>query len=343
MRVAGCSDPRFAEIAGFFRHGREIGVEMPPAAVSGVLNSGIGMSSRRLSDEGTSAAEKEGARTVGRVLRLFELLATENSALRLTDIARELKVPLSSAHALLHQLLKFNYVGVVEDRRYAKGMALMRLGSRILGGIDLVQIGYPVLQRLSEITGESVYLGMRHANGIAYIRSVEAMSGIVLRAPLGVPRPLHASSVGRVFLAYGITPGQLDAMLGSGPLRAFTSKTVTDRAALKRVLDETRQLGYSISSQQMQERATSISAPIFGMNDSLVGTISLGADIGRFKKSKDLIVSSVVSAAAEVSRNMGVENWSAAVEFYRSQPAFGENESRASRKSKRTRAIDGEQ
>ncbi len=311
---------------------------MPSVGISEVLNSKRSLRGSALPrvEDGSSAVEKDGARTVGRVLRLFELLASENSALRLTDISRELKVPLSSAHALIRQLVKFDYVGVVDDRRYAKGVALMRLGSRILGGIDLVQIGYPVLQRLSSTSGESAYLGMRHSNGIVYIRSVEAMSGIILRQALGVPRPLHASSVGRIFLAYGIAPGQLDAMLGPNPLRANTSKTITDRAVLRRLLDETREAGYSVSNQEIHERAIGISVPIFGMNDALIGAISLGADIGRFKRSKDLIIASAISAAAEVSRNMGVENWSDVIASYRTLPSFS-NESRLLRKSRRSR------
>ena len=51
--------------------------------------------------------EREGARTVGRVLAALELLAGERTPLRLTDIARALKLPPSSAHALLQQLVKF--------------------------------------------------------------------------------------------------------------------------------------------------------------------------------------------------------------------------------------------
>jgi DNA-binding IclR family transcriptional regulator len=265
---------------------------------------------------------QEGTRTVGRLLRLFELLASESAPLRLTDIARELDVPSSSAHVLIHQLAKAGYVAIVDERRYAKGEALMRLGSKILGGIDLVQIGYPALQRLSSTTGESVYLGVRHANGIAYIRSVEATSGIVLRAPLGVPRPLHASSVGRVYLAYGVTPTQLDPALGEGKLKAYTQRTVIDRGQLRKMLDETRALGYSISNQEIHERAIGISVPIFGMNDALVGAISLGADITRFNRNRDLIVSSALLAAADISRNMGADDWRSVIDAYRRQPKF---------------------
>jgi len=312
---------------------------MPAAAVSVVVN-GDGPPRKAKPRE----AEKDGARTVGRVLRLFELLASGDEALRLTDISRELKVPLSSAHALIHQLIKLNYVGVVEDRRYAKGPGLMRLGSRILSGIDLIKVGYPVLQRLSITTGESVYLGMRHANGIAYVRSVEATSGIVLRAPLGVPRPLHASSVGKIFLAYGVLPSQLDAMLGPEPLHAYTSKTVTDRAVLRRVLDEIRNAGFSLSEQEIFDRAIGLSVPVFAADSTLAGAITLGADIGRFRKSRDVILGGVIAAAAEISRYMGVENWSQVVEAFRGQPAFSiELPERTKSRAKTRRAKEGSQ
>ena len=303
---------------------------MPITAVSEVFGS-MGAAKTELPRH----AEKDGARTVGRVLRLFELLASENAALRLTDISRSLNVPLSSAHALIHQLIKLNYVVVNDDRRYAKGAGLTRLSSRILAGIDLVKVGYPVIERLSATTGESVYLGMRHANGIAYVRSVEATSGIVLRTPLGVPRPLHASSVGKIFLAYGVDPGRLDAVLGPDALHAYTSKTVTDRDVLRHVLDEIRSSGYSISDQEIFDRAIGVSVPVFAADDSLAGAITLGADIGRFKKSKDLILASVIAAAAEISRFMGVESWSQLIESYRHQPSFSIESGPAKRRKTR--------
>jgi DNA-binding IclR family transcriptional regulator len=259
----------------------------------------------------------EGARTVGRVLRALELLASQPEPLRLMEIARALEVPTSSAHALLQQLIKYDYVKPVgNERRYVQGPGLVLLGSRVRASLHIIKVARPILEQIAASTGENVYLGIRQPRGIAYADSVEAESGIMARFPLGSIRPVHATSPGKVFLAFHVPRGQLNHFLGPEPLPAYTRHTTTDRVKLQQQLDQVRARGYSINEQEAVEDGFGISAPIFGADGSLAGCITIGMPGVRFKSRKHIAIEKATGAAATISRSLGVADWSGIVKTF---------------------------
>lgn len=260
---------------------------------------------------------REGARTVGRVLRALELLASQAEPLRLMDIARALEVPTSSAHALLQELVRFDYAKPVgQERRYAQGPGLALLGSRVRTSLQIVRAARPHLEDIAATTGESVYLGMRQARGIVYADSVEAETGLMARFPLGSLRPLHATSPGKVFFAFHVPPAQIDAFLGPGALPALTRYTTTDRTKLRQQIDQVRQRGYSVNKQEAVEGAFGVSAPIFGADGTLAGCITIGMPGVRFRSRRDTAIRKAIAAATAISRSLGVEDWTAVVKSY---------------------------
>lgn len=251
------------------------------------------------------AKEGEGARTVGRVLKFLELVAERQKPIRLVDIASVLDMPASSAHVLAKQLVKYNYIQTDEDRRYAPSTGLVVLASKVMGGTALVVIARAFIEQLSEQTGESVYLGMKTDQGIVYVDAIEGTSGLVSRAPLGSLRSAHASSAGRVCLAYTLTPDELTQYLDTATLHAFTPKTPVDRVKLKQMIEGILRDGYSVNDQALTDKVCGVSSPIFDATAKLAGTITLSAPEARFEAKKDLFISSVVACAASISRACG--------------------------------------
>jgi len=272
----------------------------------------------KIAEPKESAAASEGARTVGRVLRVLELIAVQSEPMRGIDIARQLDVPTSSAHALLQQLVNFNYVNAVgPERRYVQGPGLALLAGRIRSGLQFFRVARPVLEQVAAEIGENVYLGVRQAKGIAYADAVEAGYGVMTRFPLGVLRPLHCTSPGRIFLAFHVPPAQLDSVLGPDPLQAFTSHTVTDRAVLRRILEEMRSNGYGVNEEEILDDAFGVSAPIFGADRVLLGCITIGMPGVRYRSRKKSAITQATRAAEEISKGMGLASWRDVIKAYR--------------------------
>ena len=265
-----------------------------------------------------AAAASEGARTVGRVLRVLELIAVQSEPMRGIEIARQLGVPTSSAHALLQQLVSYDYVNAVgPERRYIQGPGLALLAGRVRAGLQLTRVARPVLEELAAQTGENVYLGVCQAKGIAYADTVEAGFGVMTRFPLGTLRPLHCTSPGRIFLAFKVPSAQLDNVLGPDPLQAFTAHTVTDRARLRSILEDVRRDGYAVNEEEIIEDAFGVATPVFGVDRSLLGCVTVGMPGVRYRTRKKAAIEHALAAAIKISQGMGQADWRAVIRSYR--------------------------
>src|SRR3954452_23437305 len=78
-----------------------------------------------------------------------------------------------------------------------------------------------------------------------FAASVGAPQPIRQVRPINEWRPVHGGASGRALLAF-LPDAEREAVL-AGPLEPVTEHTVTDPEALRRVLDEVRKRGYSVS------------------------------------------------------------------------------------------------
>jgi DNA-binding IclR family transcriptional regulator len=117
----------------------------------------------------------------------------------------------------------------------------------------------PILQRVAEQTGESVTIAAAQRFTLAYIDQVD---------PIGVPSPdwrgrglpLHATSSGKVFLAW-LPEDERDAVLPPH-LEAYTPQTITDRERLDQALAEIRRIGYGTCVGELEEYQNGASAAV---------------------------------------------------------------------------------
>src|SRR5690606_26599160 len=127
-------------------------------------------------------------------------------------------------------------------------------------GIDAVDIMRPVLAEMRDEIGETVGV-FRESQGYRVCVALAETRQIVRRAMrVGQVMPLHAGSAGRVLLAY--TPGLMAEALERG-LEPLTSDTITDPDELVRVVRETVDQGYAMSTGERQSGSSGLSAPIF--------------------------------------------------------------------------------
>lgn len=107
---------------------------------------------------------------VERVARILAVLARHGSdGCRLVDIAGETGIARPSAHRLLHELIAIGYVHQVENRRYSLGSALFSLGLSAPRPVRSIQSIRQAAQDLSNLCGDTVYVSIRHFDGVHYL------------------------------------------------------------------------------------------------------------------------------------------------------------------------------
>jgi DNA-binding IclR family transcriptional regulator len=97
--------------------------------------------------------------------------------------------------------------------------------------------------------------------------------GIKLFSEIGKTFPLHCTGLGKALLAFS-SDGTVYKFLET-PLEAITEKSITNPELFKRELTLIRDQGYAVDAEEITRGIMCVAAPIFGLNDKMVGAISL--------------------------------------------------------------------
>jgi IclR family transcriptional regulator, acetate operon repressor len=217
--------------------------------------------------------QRSGAQSVERALGLLHCFETERGELRLSDLAKRCGLSVSTAHRLARTLCA---AGLLMQNptteRYGLGPALVVLGRRAEEDLGYDR-ALPALQVLSEVTGESVNLGIRAGADVLVVLDVVSSSPLRFEQPVGTRVPVHTSAMGKCLLAFSSDPeGEVDAL---PDLPRFTDRTITDRPRLLAVLEEVGQQGWAVNDGERVEGVRTVAVPVLRTDGTAAGAIAV--------------------------------------------------------------------
>jgi DNA-binding IclR family transcriptional regulator len=235
--------------------------------------------------------------------RAFAVLsALADGPIGVTEVAERVDLPKSTAARMLASLTR---EGVVEQvpggTRYRLGGRIASLAAGVLQAPSLVAIARPILVELASATGEAAGLSVPDGASAHYIDQVETSHQVQIRDWTGSRLPMHAVSSGQVFLAH-MSSVALERHLEM-PRVAFTSRTITDSAALRERLRTVQLDGYAWAREEFSEGLNSVAAPVAGANGEIVAAVHVHGPTYRFPAAgtEDRVADLVVRAAATLS------------------------------------------
>jgi DNA-binding IclR family transcriptional regulator len=241
--------------------------------------------------------------SVDRAISVLELLAQGEAGI--TEIAGELGVHKSTVSRLVSVLEARGLVEQLGERgKYAIGFGVVRLAGAATGRMDLTKLGQPVCQTLADEFGETVNIAV-HDAGIA-INITQARGSAAVSAVnwIGQRTPLHATSSGKVLLAYL----DLDERkrLASLPLDSYTENTVVDAEKLLAELDVVAAQGFAACFEELELGLHAVAVPVRGHRGEVVAAMSASGPSYRLSRERvEQIVPVMSSAAADLSAQLG--------------------------------------
>ncbi|MEX0428624.1 IclR family transcriptional regulator [Nocardioides sp. DS6] len=221
----------------------------------------------------------------------------------LSDIARATGLPLSTAHRIVTDLLRW---GALEETSagYQVGIRLWETATRAPRGPALREAALTAMEDLYEATHQNVQLAVRDGLEVVYVERFAGRGAVRVLTTVGGRFALHATGVGLVLLAHAPTEVQEQVLRGS--LRAWTPYTVTDPRKLRASLAEVRRTGVAVADRQVTSTpaAVSIACPIHDADGSVVAALSLVLPAEGPTKPTALIPA-VRAASRSVSQNLG--------------------------------------
>jgi DNA-binding IclR family transcriptional regulator len=244
--------------------------------------------------------------SIERSSAVLRLLAAGPDRLRVKEIADALGLPKSTAHSILRTL---EHVGFAEqDPRtacYRLGRGLLDLGS---GGLDVNELRSRALDwadALAARSVESVRIGVLADGAARVIHHVFRPDDTPQSMDIGLVIPAHATSLGKVLLAYDALAADAAAKAG---LDAYTRRTVTTARELGRALGEIRAQGWGCAVEEWEMGRAGIAAPMRTFGGLVVGAIGIYGPVERLcdtrLRPRPALVEQVCATARSVSRDL---------------------------------------
>ncbi|WP_414943935.1 IclR family transcriptional regulator [Amycolatopsis sp. cmx-11-32] len=242
--------------------------------------------------------------SVDRAISVLELLA-RNGETGITEIAGELGVHKSTASRLLSVLENRGLVEQLGERgKYAIGFGVVRLAGAATGRMDLAKLGRRTCQGLAETLGETVNIAIADDGVAINISQARGSAAISTQNWTGQRTPLHATSSGKVLLAY---LGDVERKrLLRRKLERFTPRTTVDPDELTAELERVTEDGYAACFEELELGMHAVAVPVLGPGGDVVAAMSASGPSYRLSKQRvRQIVRLLTEASADLSAQLG--------------------------------------
>lgn len=247
---------------------------------------------------------------VSRCLALLELLAGENEAVEVTELAQRLELPASAVHRLITTLV--NHGWVTQDavrQKYSLSLRMSTLAFRNLEACYISDIVQSVLDKLAQKTHEYCRIAILNNQELVWAARAQGATTGLRYDPddMGQEIVLHATAHGKAWLASLPEEEALRIVYsrGFGDESKLGPNAVRTIDELRVTLDETRQRGFATSINEAEDGTVAIAITFRNGPDShapIAGTISVAGLLAKIKEDRwPEILTALKGAAEELS------------------------------------------
>ncbi|HXW75549.1 MAG TPA: IclR family transcriptional regulator C-terminal domain-containing protein [Steroidobacteraceae bacterium] len=205
------------------------------------------------------------------VIRAFD---SEHVAMTLSEVAARAGLSRAVARRLLMTL---EYLGYVrrQVRLFSLAPRILELGFSYLSSLNVAMLAQPVMEEVAHAIDESCSLAVLDAYDIVYVQRVPVHKVMTITLGIGARLPAFCTSMGRMLLA-GLEPEALDRWLRGLKTQAWTRLTLTDKTALRAVIERARAHGYAYVEQELQEGLCSLAVAVRDGRGQTIAALNAG-------------------------------------------------------------------
>jgi IclR family acetate operon transcriptional repressor len=217
-----------------------------------------------------------GSQAIDRAASLLLQVVEATDSVTFSELAATTGLAKSTTSRILSALERNGLLRREPGGAFSPGEAFVKYALRGNAETDLVAVALPFLERLGELSHETINLGVVRNGMVEQIAQVDSRYVLGGTNWLGRSVPMHCTALGKVFLASGA------AVLPSGRLERLTPKTITVRSMLEEELADVRRRGYAVTDEELESGLAAVAAPVRRREGAVVAAISVSGPSTRF-------------------------------------------------------------
>lgn len=249
-----------------------------------------------------------GTQSIERTLQIMRLVAEKNqTGASLKEIAEMARLSKSTSHRILKALVRERFLEYQPSSQlYFLGMELFRLGSLSFEKNSISDIARPIMQKLAEMTGDTVFFSIISGHHSVCLARVEGAYPIkALTLAVGSRRPLGVGA-GSLALLAALDDAQYQLAFEAN-MEEISQYPGYDRAALEQFVKTTRTQGFALNDGRVISGMSAIGMAVRDAQGQPVGAISIAAisqrmSGGERKRRIELLRASVL----QIQKTLGI-------------------------------------
>lgn len=245
---------------------------------------------------------------IKKALEVIKLIIHENKPLGVTEIAKSLSLSKSTVFGILKALQESGFITKNRStKKHTIGQELLELAKTVLRGGELTTVARPFLEKLAEITDETVFLCVKEDHVIKVLDTIEAKKTLKISSPVGTKLPITASVLCKVFLS-PFKNDEIRNFLKERGLPKYTENSITDIELFVEEVEKTRKTGYGLDLEEYLKGVRAIATLIYSQ-DVPVGAICILGFTGSMTDGKLHTMSmNLLETAQKISHNLSQLN-----------------------------------
>jgi len=243
--------------------------------------------------------------SVERAFIILNLLANNPEGMGPREIGRALGFNAGAVQKILNTLHMQHMVSKKSSTdKYILGISAVRLAQQIIAQTNLLTVIRPSLEELAARTGETAFLAVRDDLAVVYVDKVVSAHELRVDPPLGIPRPLNATAVGQLLIAFA-SEDLIPRLFEAGAIVAASEYSITDSNALRKKTAMILQNGYAGDSREFLVSSSSLAAPIFDEEGHASMAIAICGPAERFDNQVNRLRDALIYVARELNQSLG--------------------------------------
>ena len=237
-------------------------------------------------------------KTAGRTVDLFDLFASTQVPLTLSEIALALNAPQSSCFNLVRAMEARGYLfSAGGKKRLYPTRKLLDIATAISNYDPIVPRMQPLLEQLRDETEETTILGTQQGLRVIYLAVAEGKRTIRYISRAGELKPMHSSAIGKALLTM-IPAAEREKLIKRLPKPSITEATITSNEALLSEIAKAEARGFAVTSGENVVDVMAIAVPF--KFEGVPYAIAIAGPVGRFDTHFDQYAAAARSVIAQL-------------------------------------------
>jgi DNA-binding IclR family transcriptional regulator len=251
------------------------------------------------------ASTRTGTAALKKTIELLRLIGHGEKDISFSLLMKESGLPKATLTRVLRFLREEGLVRVDAAGKYHVGYEIISLAHKALSDLDVRAIAVEEMQRLRELTSETIHLSLLSETSVIFVEKIESAQPVRMYSSIGRQCPIYCTGSGKAILAY-IERDKRKAIIATTERVRYTPSTIIGGVALEKELAAIRARGFAIDDEEHEPGIRCVAAPIFDKSGAVIAALSVTNPAYRCTiETLHSYAPALVAATARISRRLG--------------------------------------